>query len=183
MADTDPTSQQEPNDPTPPQETDPQGSSQEDTGDVDWEAKYNEMKAHSRKWEDLAKRNKDKADKFDEIENAKKTEAEKAAEAMERAAKAEAEKAAAEARLERMELVQKVAATKNVPPALLQGTTEEELEASAMALLEFAGSVPPQIPPDQGGAGKTPPISRDSLKDIKNPIERIKAREALNGLV
>jgi len=168
MADTDPTSQQEPNDPTPPQETDPQGSSQEDTGDVDWEAKYNEMKAHSRKWEDLAKRNKDKADKFDEIENAKKT---------------EAEKAAAEARLERMELVQKVAATKNVPPALLQGNTEEELEASAMALLEFAGSVPPQIPPDQGGAGKTPPISRDSLKDIKNPIERIKAREALNGLV
>ena len=61
--------------------------------------------------------------------------------------------------------------------------TEEELEASAKALLEFAGSVPPQIPPDQGGAGKTAPITKESLKDIKNPIERIKAREALNSLV
>lgn len=144
--------------------------------EVDWEAKYNEMKAHSRKWEDRAKKNEAAAKELDEIRQSQMTEAEKAAEADKRAQEAEA-------KLERMALVQKVSSAKKVPADLLKGDTEEELEASADALLQFAGSIPPQIPTDQGGAGKTTPISKESIKEIKNPIERLKAREALNALV
>ena len=181
MAETDPTPQADPT-PAANPPADPKGAEpQEPT--TDWEAKYHEMKAHSRKWEDRAKKNEAAAKELDEIRQSQMSEAEKAAEAVKRAAEAEAAKEAAEKKLERMSLVQKVASKHKVPSALLKGDTEEELEASAKALLEFAGSVPPQIPPDQGGAGKTAPITKESLKDIKNPIERIKAREALNSLV
>ena len=73
-----------------------------------------------------------KADKLTEIEEANKTEAEKAA------ARAEAaEKRAAE--LEVKALRAEVAAAKGVPVALLTGSTQEELEAAADALIEFRG--------------------------------------------
>lgn len=181
MAETDPTPQAEPT-PTDTAQADPKGTDPA-ANPVDWESRYNDLKAHSRKWEDRAKRNEAAAKELAEIKQSQMSEAEKAAEAVKRAEEAEAAKQEAEAKLARMSLVQKVSSEKNVPSALLQGDTEEELEASADALLAFAGSIPPQIPQDQGGAGKTPPISKASLDEIKNPIERIKAREALNSLV
>lgn len=73
-----------------------------------------------------------KAARLTEIEEANKTEAEKAA------ARAEAaEKRAAE--LEVKALRAEVAAAKGVPVALLAGSTQEELEAAADALIEFRG--------------------------------------------
>lgn len=73
-----------------------------------------------------------KADKLTKIEEANKTEAEKAA------ARAEAaEKRAAE--LEVKALRAEVAAAKGVPVSLLTGSTQEELEAAADALIEFRG--------------------------------------------
>jgi hypothetical protein len=79
-------------------------------------------------YEDL----KAKADKLTQIEEANKTEAEKAA------ARAEAaEKRAAE--LEVKALRAEVAAAKGVPVSLLTGSTQEELEAAADALIEFRG--------------------------------------------
>lgn len=163
------------------QQTEPAQGQQTDP--IDWEAKYNDLKAQSRKWEARAKENGEKAKKYDEIEQAKKTEAEKAAEALNRAAEAEKAAEEAKARLELMEVVQKVSQETKVPAALLKGSTEEELKASAKALLEFAGSAEPSFPGDQGGAGTLPPITQESLKDIKNPIERINGRMALNSLV
>lgn len=73
-----------------------------------------------------------KAQKFAEWEESNKTEAEKAlarAEAAEKRADALAAKA----------LRAEVAATKGVPAALLTGSTQEELEAAADALIEFRG--------------------------------------------
>lgn len=73
-----------------------------------------------------------RAAKLDEIEAANKTEAEKVAERL-----AAAEKRAQE--LEGKALRAEVAAAKGVPAALLTGSTQEELEAAADALLEFRG--------------------------------------------
>ena len=66
------------------------------------------------------------------LKEANKTEAEKVAERL-----AAAEKRAAE--LETKALRAEVAATKGVPVALLTGSTQEELEAAADALIEFRG--------------------------------------------
>ena len=72
------------------------------------------------------------ADRLTQIEEANKSEAEKAA------ARAEAaEKRAAE--LEAKALRAEVAAAKGVPAALLTGSTQEELEAAADALIAFRG--------------------------------------------
>lgn len=72
------------------------------------------------------------AERLNQIEEANKTEAEKAA------ARAEAaEKRAAE--LEAKALRAEVANTKGVPAALLTGSTQEELEAAADALIAFRG--------------------------------------------
>lgn len=74
-----------------------------------------------------------------QIKEANKTEAEKAA------ARAEAaEKRAAE--LEGKALRAEVAAAKGVPVALLTGSTQEELEAAADALIEFRGEQKPSRP-------------------------------------
>jgi trimethylamine:corrinoid methyltransferase-like protein len=80
-----------------------------------------------------------RADKLAQIEEANKTEAEKSA------ARAEAaERRAAE--LEAKALRSDVAAAKGVPAALLTGSTQEELEAAADALLAFRGEQKPAGP-------------------------------------
>lgn len=94
---------------------------------------------------------KESAAKLAEIEEAQKTEAQKQQEALERAQKELAELTVAKMRAE-------VAAEKGVPAALLSGSTQEELEASAAALLEFKGepekpSPFPKADPSQGVQG------------------------------
>ena len=73
-----------------------------------------------------------KATKYAELEEANKTESQKTAERL-----AAAEKRAAE--LEVKALRSEVAAAKGVPSALLTGSTQEELEAAADALIAFRG--------------------------------------------
>lgn len=73
-----------------------------------------------------------KAEKFDQAEAANKSELQKAQDA---AAAAEKRATDAEAKALRGE----VAAAKGVPAALLSGSTQEELEAAADALLAFKG--------------------------------------------
>jgi hypothetical protein len=72
------------------------------------------------------------ADRLKALEEANKTEAEKTAERL-----AAAEKRAAE--LESKALRAEVAAAKGVPVNLLTGSTQEELEAAADALIAFRG--------------------------------------------
>ncbi|MDO5533224.1 MAG: hypothetical protein Q4F65_01045 [Propionibacteriaceae bacterium] len=105
---------------------------------------------------------KGKAAKFDEAENANKSELQRAQEA---AAEASKRAEAAEARVLRAD----VAADKGVPAALLSGSTKAELEASADALLKFKGTAPKAAPPSGSGGpihqapGKTGDWLRDSL--------------------
>ena len=73
-----------------------------------------------------------KAQKFAEWEEANKTEVQKTADRL-----AAAEKRATE--LEAKALRSEVAAAKGVPSALLTGSTQEELEAAADALIAFRG--------------------------------------------
>lgn len=98
-----------------------------------------DWKAQARKWEQRAKENltaakanDDAAKRLGEIEAASKTEAEKVAERL-----AAAEKRAAE--LEVKALRSDVALAKGVPVALLTGSTQEELEQAADALIEYRG--------------------------------------------
>jgi len=80
-----------------------------------------------------------RAAKLTEIEAANQTEAEKVQARLEAA-----EKRATE--LEAKALRSDVAAAKGVPAALLTGSTQEELEAAADALLEFRGEQKPAGP-------------------------------------
>lgn len=128
----------------------------------DWKAEADKWKALARKHEDQSKANADKAKQFDEITDAQKSELERA---NDRAAQAEAKVAEIEQRALRAE----VAAAKGVPAALLSGTTQEELEASADALIEFRGAKPaPDFGAgDRGGdAGKPSQMTRDELKRL-----------------
>lgn len=97
------------------------------------------------------------AAKFAEYEESQKTEAQKAAERLEAAEKRAAE---LEAKADRAE----VAAAKGVPAELLSGSTREELEAAADALIKFKGEQQKNdfVLPDQG---RTPRKAAGSTAD------------------
>lgn len=118
------------------------------------EQKTTDWKAEARKWESrakenltVAKANEGAAKRLAEFEESQKTEAQKSQERLEAAEKRAAELESKATRAE-------VAAAKGVPVALLSGSTQEELEAAADALIAFKGEQPtgPVIP----NQGKTP---------------------------
>ena len=99
---------------------------------VDW-------KAEARKWEARAKSNKEKADLYDQAEEAAKTELQKMTERAEKAEKSLAEaKRAAEMQKARA----KVSAEKGVPADLIPDGTEDEMAAYADRLAAFAKPAP-----------------------------------------
>ena len=115
-----------------------------------------------------------KADKLTEIENANRSEAEKAAE---KAAAAEKRAADAETRAMRLE----VAAEKGLTPAQakrLVGATREELEADAADILESfpssssGATPPPSERPSQDLKGGSDP-TEDSDVDIRKVVDAI----------
>jgi hypothetical protein len=95
-------------------------------------AEITKWKSLSRKNEDQAKANADKAKQFDTLEESKKTELQKAQDEL---ARIQAELATERS----TSLKSQVAAAKGVPAELLTGSTQEELEAAADALLTFKG--------------------------------------------
>lgn len=113
--------------------------------DIDYKAKYEETLAHSRKWEQRAKSDKELADKWREYELAQKPEAERMAEEL-----AEYRKKAA---ILEVETIKKdIALDKNIPAKLLQfltGSTREELEGQADELLSvISESAKPKTQPN-----------------------------------
>ena len=116
-----------------------------------------------------------KAAKYDEAQEAAKSELERA---NERAAKAEKALADAQAAIERSELVARVSRETGVPAQLLHGATEEELSASAAAIADYARAVAPGYPRDKGGAAGGQPVTVESIESIRNPVERVTARAA-----
>lgn len=87
-----------------------------------------------------------RAAKLAEIEAANQTEAEKAQARLDAAEKRASELEAKALEAEAKALKSEVAAAKGVPAALLTGSTQEELEAAADALIEFRGEQKPAAP-------------------------------------
>src|SRR5690606_24772690 len=107
----------------------------------------------------------EKAARYDELEESQKSETQRLQEQLAALQKEAAESAL---RAERAD----VAAEKGVPAALLTGTTREELEAAADALLAFKGNQPKAPSPDGQGkvgdpiGGPKQITSRDQLKNM-----------------
>lgn len=149
----------------------PQGETPAETPEPQ-EPKETDWKAEARKWETRAKENlasakanETAARRLAEIEESQKTEAQKAQERLEAA-----EKRAAE--LELRSIRAEVAASKGVPTDLLTGATQEELEASADALLAYRGEAPKgPILPNQGKSPqKTGHTTADAFAEAVGPI-------------
>lgn len=174
-----------PTDPVEP-ETDPQEPT--DAGTVDWEAKYKEMQKHSREWEKRAKAAEPAAKKLADIEEASKSELEKAQAALAQVQKDAAEKEAAALRAQ-------VALEKGLTPSQakrLVGSSREELETDADELLaDLKASKSPAAPTTEGQGKQGEPVgqtrqitSRDELKSMSRE-EIVQARKdgRLNGLL
>lgn len=127
---------------------------------------------------------KSKAGRLDEIEEAQKTELQKAQERADAA-----ERRASEAESARLKSA--TSARFGVPEELLSGSTAEELESSAERLVAFKGTPPVAPSPDgQGHQGIPIPsqakqiTSEDELKQL-SPKEQLEARRdgRLDGLL
>ncbi len=131
-----------------------------------------DWKSEARKWEKRAKENAEKADKWDEREKDAPTleNLQKQVESL----KAEAKAAKAEA--EHRTLLANVSAATGVPTSLLKGDTEEELKASAEAIAAFAKTSGGGFPADKGGGAPSKPLTKDEIRKIKDPVERVRAR-------
>lgn len=117
--------------------------------EIDYEAKYKEAIAHSRKWEKLAKDNKTAADELQQLKEAQLSEAEKTAK---RIKELEAANAAYEAEKQRNEWKAQVSKETGVPASLLHGDTLEAMTANAKAIDQYAHPKPKGMP----NQGKTP---------------------------
>ena len=128
---------------TKPAETEPQGE-----GEVDYKALYEKAVAESRKWEKRSKANFEKAQKFDELAQGEES-------LEDRIAKLEAENRRLEDEKARARLVSKVAASTGLSESLvatLNGSSEETLEAQALAVAALKPTGAPNAPE----AGKYP---------------------------
>lgn len=137
--------------------SEPQGTPETPAGTVEAPAQdTTDWKAEARKWEARAKENAPAARRLAELEEAQKTEIQKATERAE-----QAERELAQTRLDAAR--HKVAAQHGVPADLLSGSTEDELEAAAQKLIAFRGEQAPAhgrlVIPDEGG---TPAVSLNS---------------------
>lgn len=131
-----------------------------------------DWKAQARKWEKLAKANKDKADMWDAQAQAAPTVESLQQQLDDMRADAEKQRAAAERDRARY----KVAQATGVPASLLQGDDEEAMTASANAIAEYAKAQAPSYPADKGAGANHAPVSRESIEQIKDPVARINAR-------
>jgi hypothetical protein len=136
----------------------------------DWEAKYKEMQKHSREWEKRAKDAAPAIKKLAELEEAQKTELEKA-----QARADAAEKSAAEAAVSALRA--QVALDKKLTPSQakrLVGSTQEELEADADELLADLKNNAPGTAPSSDGQGKQ--------GDVVGQTKQITSRDELQSM-
>lgn len=135
-------------------------------GDSDLEkarAEAEKWKALSRKNEEQAKANAEKAKKFDELEEANKTEQEKL---LARAEAAEKKLSEREAKDAAAATAAEVAKEKGVPVSALRGSTKEELEAHADELLAILPKKDPAPSADGQGEGEQIKTGDMSVEDI-----------------
>lgn len=143
----------------------------------DWKVEYERLLKHSRTWEDKAKRLKEKADRYDEMEQASKTDAEKLADATKRMEEAEAKVAEYERKAERAAIVAEVAAAKGVDADWLgrmSGDTREAIETNADFLASKLSGQPIYPSVTDNGQRKTPSkkTARDQFDDWFSAISK-----------
>lgn len=131
-----------------------------------------DWKAQARKWEKLAKANKEKADKWDAQAQAAPTVESLQQQMDELRAEADRQRESAERERARYKVSQET----GVPAALIQGDDEEAMAASAAAVAEFAKAQAPSYPADKGAGAQHAPVSRESIEQIKDPVARVNAR-------
>lgn len=116
---------------------------------------------------------KEKALKFDKIEEESKTELQKATE---KAESLQSQLDAIMAANQERELKEKIAAETGVPAALLRGNSEEDLKAQAEAIMGFAKASTPAYPTVKDGGEVVPPTtSREEILAIKDEKKRLEA--------
>lgn len=108
----------------------------------EWKAKYEEAVKHSREWEKRAKANKNAARTLDDANTAAKNAEDALVEAEKRAKDAESKLADYKHSAEVAALKAAVSAETGVPAGLLQGETEDDLKASAEALMNWSKGRP-----------------------------------------
>ena len=114
-----------------------------------------------------------KAEKYDQAEEASKSELQKATERADALQKKIDEMLKAD---EARKLKEKVASETGVPAALLRGDSEEDLRAQADAILTFAKPGQPSYPNVRdGGENHAPHVSKDDILAVKNDKQRLKA--------
>lgn len=131
-----------------------------------------DWKVQARKWEKLAKANKEKADKWDAQAQAAPTVESLQQQMDELRAEADRQRESAERERARYKVSQET----GVPAALIQGDDEEAMAASAAAVAEFAKAQAPSYPADKGAGAQHAPVSRESIEQIKDPVARVNAR-------
>lgn len=144
------------------QHVDPNG----DTAHVDWEAKYNEMKQHSREWERKAKANKDAADELAALKEAQMSEQEKLQQQL---ADATARADALQAEKDKKQWVIEVSTETGVPSDLLElisASDRDDLMSKAEKLADKYSTKEQPTVPVVLGDGKHAEIKRTgSAKD------------------
>lgn len=131
-------------------------------------AETTDWKAEARKWEKRAKVNSDAAEKLAAIEEANKTELQKATE---RAEKAEAALKAVEVERERTAQVEAAAQATGVPVEVLRGYGGDDVTGYAESIRGyFAPKTAPVVPNDGKHADTT--MTRESILAIADPAKR-----------
>jgi hypothetical protein len=122
---------------------------------------------------------KEKAAKLDELEEANKSELEKAQAAYQSAQK---ELDELKARAAISETRSRVAAETGIPAELITGDTEDSMRAQAEAIAAYTESKTSSYPADKGGAATgNAAMTEDEIRKIKNPAERVRLRAQLNA--
>ena len=143
------------------QATETQEQTEQTTQEVDWQAKYEDMKRHARDWESKAKANKGAADELEKLKAEQMSEQEKA---VARAEKAEAKLAKMEAEAQRAQDVAEVAEETGVPSTLLDFCTDRE--AMERFAAEYAKANPVHSAPRTGGASVVGEGAKPSNGDV-----------------
>jgi len=120
--------------------------------ETDWRAEAEKLKAESRKWEARSKENAKAAQRLAELEDADKTELQRATE---RAETLERELSGLRSQQQVTAWMSEVAASSGVPVDVLRGSTREEIEAHAETLKPLLNPRGPYVP-SPGGIPETP---------------------------
>lgn len=142
------------------------------------QAELEKAKAESRKWEKRAKENKDAASRIAEIEEQNASSQSEIDALKAKANEAIAELEALKESQRRSDIIRQVSKSVGVDESILSrmnGDTEDEITANAVALHESVGNLKRYPNVNDGGGTQAPVVSKESIMSIKNPNERFEA--------